>query len=92
MEGLGTWNTLTEAMDEQVIGKGIIADGCENVHIINEMNIPILCVGMDNVVVSASPEGILVADKERSTEMKRMWTTSHSRLCLRKNHGESIVY
>lgn len=67
---LGTWNTLTEAMDEQVIGKGIIADGCENVHIINEMNIPILCVGMDNVVVSASPEGILVADKERSTEMK----------------------
>ena len=36
---LGTWNTLTEAMDESIIGKGELNDKCSGVHIINEMDI-----------------------------------------------------
>lgn len=67
---LGTWNTLTEAMDEKIFGKGIENDKCENTHIINELNIPILCMGLKNVVVAASSEGILVSDKEQSSFIK----------------------
>lgn len=67
---LGTWNTLTEAMDEKVFGKGIENDKCENTHIINELNIPILCMGLKNIVVAASSEGILVSDKEQSSYIK----------------------
>lgn len=67
---LGTWNTLTEAMDENVIGKGTLGDECENVHIINETNLPILAMGMHDVVISASPEGILVTDKDQSSYIK----------------------
>lgn len=67
---LGTWNTLTEAMDEKVFGKGIENDKCENTHIINELNVPILCMGLKNVVVAASSEGILVSDKEQSSYIK----------------------
>ena len=33
---LGTWNTLTEAMDESVIGQGEMNDKCSGVHIIKE--------------------------------------------------------
>ena len=67
---LGTWNTLTEAMDENIIGKGIMNDDCSNVHIINELDVPILAMGMKDVVISASPEGILVADKAQSSYIK----------------------
>jgi len=67
---LGTWNTLTEAMEEAVVGQGIMDETCEGVHIVNEMDVPILAMGLRDVVISASPEGILVSDKEQSSYMK----------------------
>ncbi len=67
---LGTWNTLTEAMEENIVGKGELNDTCKNVHIINEMDTPILAMGLHDVVISASPEGILVSDKEQSSYIK----------------------
>lgn len=67
---IGTWNTMTEAMADAVVGKGIMEESCEGVHIINEMDVPVLAMGLRNVVISASPEGILVADKEQSSYMK----------------------
>ena len=67
---MGTWNTLTEAMEEPKIGKAILNDTCENVHVLNELDVPVLCMGLKDVVVSASPEGILVSDKEQSSYIK----------------------
>lgn len=67
---LGTWNTLTEAMEENCIGDATLNDKCENVHVINELDVPVLCMGLKDVVVSASPEGILVSDKEQSSYIK----------------------
>jgi len=67
---LGTWNTLTEAMEESSVGEALLNDTCENVHVINELDVPVLCMGLKDVVVSASPEGILVSDKEQSSYIK----------------------
>ena len=67
---LGTWNTLTEAMENNSVGKAIFNENCAGSHVINELNVPILCMGLKNVVVSASPEGILVSDKEQSSFIK----------------------
>lgn len=67
---LGTWNTLTEAMEEASVGKAVFNDTCHNVHVINELNVPVLAMGMQDVVISASPEGILVSDKEQSSYIK----------------------
>lgn len=67
---LGTWNTLTEAMEESVVGKGVVNDVCSNVHIVNELDVPVLAMGLHDVVISASPEGILVSDKEQSSYIK----------------------
>lgn len=63
---LGTWNTLTEAMEESVIGDAMTDGTCTNVHVINEISVPVLAMGLHDVVISASADGILVADKERS--------------------------
>lgn len=67
---LGTWNTLTEAMGESVVGNGIMNDACTGVSIVNEMDVPVLAMGLHDVVISASPEGILVSDKEQSSYIK----------------------
>lgn len=67
---LGTWNTLAEAMEENIIGEGVLGGGCENVHIINELDMPVLVMGLKDAVVSASPEGILVSDKHKSSYIK----------------------
>lgn len=67
---LGTWNTLTEAMEEAAVGKAVMNGTCENVHVINELNVPILAMGLKNVVISASPQGVLVSDKEQSSYIR----------------------
>lgn len=67
---LGTWNTLTEAMEETAVGDVRFNESCSNVHVINEMDVPILVMGGKDLVVSASPEGILVSDKEQSSYIK----------------------
>ena len=41
---LGTWNTLTEAMGEPSVGKAMMNDTCTNVHVVNELNVPVLCL------------------------------------------------
>lgn len=67
---LGTWNTLTEAMEESIVGKAMMNEKCENVHIINELGVPVLAMGLHDVVISATSEGILVSDKEQSSYIK----------------------
>lgn len=67
---LGTWNTLTEAMEEPTVGKAILNESCENTHVLNELDVPVLCMGLKDVIVSAGPEGILVSDKEQSSYIK----------------------
>ncbi len=67
---LGTWNSLTEAMEESCIGDAMMDETCENVHILNELDMPILAMGLQDVVISASAEGILVSDKEHSGYIK----------------------
>lgn len=76
---LGTWNTLTEEMNTLQMGKGIISEDSFNTHLINELDIPITVLGVSNVVVAASPDGILVTDKQASPRIKEVMTDFDSR-------------
>ncbi|MET1121066.1 sugar phosphate nucleotidyltransferase [Priestia megaterium] len=69
---LGTWNTLTEEMATSQIGKGVISADSENIHLINELDIPVTVLGASNLIVAASPDGILVSDKEASPRIKEL--------------------
>lgn len=89
---LGTWNTLTEAMDSRSVGEALFNDECSNVHVVNELNVPILCMGLKDVVVSASPEGILVSDKEQSSYIKPFVNTlDHKVMFAEKSWGSFRV-
>lgn len=67
---LGTWNTLTEIMEKPTLGNVTMDDRCCGTHVVNELDVPILVMGGQNLIVAASPEGILVADKTASSHMK----------------------
>lgn len=67
---LGTWNTFSEAMAEYTLGQVTLNDTCENTHVINELNIPVICMGCKDMVIAASSDGILISDKEQSSYIK----------------------
>lgn len=67
---VGTWNMMAEVMAEQTMGRVILDETCDNTHVVNESNVPILCMGCKNMIVAASGDGILISDKERSGYMK----------------------
>ena len=67
---IGTWNTLTEEMEEESVGYAVTGEDCENTHVINELSIPVVALGTKNIMVAASPDGILVSDKHKSSYIK----------------------
>ena len=67
---VGTWNMMAEVMADDIKGKAITDDNTRGVNIVNELNIPILVMGAKDMIVAASGDGILIADKEQSSYMK----------------------
>ena len=67
---IGTWNTLTEVLDSKFIGDVQSDATCQNLHVINTGDVPIICMGLKNAVVVAGAEGILVSDKVASSYIK----------------------
>ena len=68
---LGTWNTLTDELRRPVIGNAVMGPRCTNTHIINELQYPIYVDGMEDTVIAASPDGIIVCKKEYSEDIKK---------------------
>ncbi|MDN3017796.1 sugar phosphate nucleotidyltransferase [Paenibacillus sp. BSR1-1] len=76
---LGTWNTLTEEMDTNQVGKGIISENTKNTHVINELDIPVVVIGVSDIVVASSPQGILISDKAASHKIKDIMKSEKER-------------
>lgn len=68
---LGTWNTLTDELHENTYGN-VVSDSCDNTYIINELELPIVCIGAKDMVVAASPDGILVSERKQSENLKHL--------------------
>ncbi len=67
---LGTWNALCEELPSTHIGNVMMGDNNENTHAVNELGIPVFCNGLKDVIVAASPDGIMVCDKQDSEKIK----------------------
>lgn len=77
-EDVGTWNTICDVLDENIIGNVVADDTSRNLSAINELAIPILCMGCKDMIVVASEDGILVSDKERSSSIKTFVDNLHT--------------
>nr|WP_315023631.1 sugar phosphate nucleotidyltransferase [uncultured Aminipila sp.] len=69
---LGTWETFTEEIENPVSGNVVTDGSCQNTHIINEQELPVVAMGIDDAVIVASLDGILVASKGRTTKLKEI--------------------
>ncbi|MEK3795813.1 sugar phosphate nucleotidyltransferase [Paenibacillus sp. FSL R7-0204] len=76
---LGTWNTLTEEMTSNHVGKGFITADSEGTCLINELDIPITVIGAKDLIIAASPDGILVTHKTESPRIKEVLKTFEQR-------------
>ncbi len=76
---LGTWNSLTEKIADNAIGNVLIDSNCDNTHVVNEIGLPVVCLGAKDLIVAASPDGILVSSKEASVELKAHADTLQAR-------------
>ena len=68
---LGTWNALTDELRRPVIGNAVMGPRCANTHVINELLYPIYVDGMEDTVIAASPDGIIVCKKKYSEDIKK---------------------
>ena len=67
---IGTWNTLTEVMADSSIGNVLMDSKSKDTNIINELDIPIIGMGLNKMVVAASHDGIFVSNKSESSYNK----------------------
>ena len=67
---VGTWNTMSETMDKSSVGNVIFGGDCVNTTAVNDLDIPLVCMGLKDVIVAAGPDGILVSDKHQSSYIK----------------------
>lgn len=91
---LGTWNTLTDEMADMTAGRVVVdSNTCENVHVINETDFPMVVAGLRDAVVVATPDGILVTGKKASANIKKQVAeAAESRpMCERCRWGEYRV-
>ena len=68
---LGTWNTLTDELHHHIIGNAVMGLRCTNTHVINELQYPIYVDGMEDTVIAASPDGIIVCRKKYTEDIKK---------------------
>lgn len=68
---LGTWKTLTEEMETNTLGSVVLSDSVKDTHVINELDIPVIAIGTSDLLIAASPDGILVSDKVESAQLKK---------------------
>lgn len=67
---LGSWQTITSEMKNMAEGNVVLENTCNNTHVINDIDLPIVVMGIDDSVVVASSDGILVARKDETSKLK----------------------
>lgn len=69
-DDIGTWNSFSRVLPSKVVGEAYLSDTCKDVNVVNELSMPIVAAGIQNVIISASLEGILVAEKGEVNHIK----------------------
>lgn len=87
---LGTWNVLTEELKDKANGN-VMVDSCDTTYIINELDIPMVCLGAKDMVIAATPDGILVSDRDMSEKLKDIISPSKRPMYEHRRWGKYKV-
>ena len=68
---LANWNSLSQELPDKHIGNVLMGENVKNSTIINELELPIVCDGIEDTIVVAGYEGVLVCSKKASEGIKQ---------------------
>ncbi|WP_338113118.1 sugar phosphate nucleotidyltransferase [Paenibacillus artemisiicola] len=88
---LGDWSVLPDYVGHQVIGHGELSSDSAHTHIVNELALPIHVIGASNLIVAASADGILVASKDKSNQIKAIRSSSPKPRYEEKRWGAYLI-
>lgn len=88
---LGDWRVLSNFLGSQIIGQGQVSSDSLHTHLINELMYPIHVIGVSNVIVAASPDGILIANKDQSNQIKSLLQDGQTPMYEEKRWGNYRV-
>ncbi len=69
---LGTWDAMAEQLNTDTRGNVVMNESSMDTQVINELEIPVTVMGAKNMIVVASRDGILVADKNEAAQVKEI--------------------
>jgi len=88
---LGTWESLSAEIPTMCSDKTIIVNSTGTT-VVNELSIPVVCVGTHDSIIAASQDGILISNKKESAEIKNIVDKISSRPMFEERRwGEYIV-
>lgn len=70
-DDLGTWESLFNKINVQN-SKVRLSDDCNNVQVINEIDLPIKVIALSDIIVVATEDGILISDVKSSGRLKEL--------------------
>lgn len=68
---LGTWDSITDELSSYAIGNASLEGDSINSYILNELNIPVIGLGLKDTIIAASPDGILVTSRAEADSVKK---------------------
>lgn len=69
---LGNWNAVADDLAEPMNGPGLIDTDSQGTIVLNELSVPVLVSGVQNAVIVAGQQGILVCSKESTPGIKTL--------------------
>lgn len=67
---VGAWDAMCEVLGNPIMGNVVVDSSCARASVINELSIPVVAVGLEDVVIVASETGILVTTSEHAGSIK----------------------
>ena len=90
----GTWNSIASLLNNEAVGHVVMDEGCDNSFIVNHLDIPILAIGVENMVVAAGRDGILLCNKKDESRLKsvvdQVWF--EPRVIGKRYGGKEVLY
>jgi len=71
-DDLGTWEILSKKIEPKISGNVTLSQDSSNIFIQNGLEIPIKLLGVSNLIIIATKNGILISDKYESSRLKEI--------------------
>ncbi|MGO4374601.1 sugar phosphate nucleotidyltransferase, partial [Paenibacillus sp. MCAF20] len=91
-KNLRSWRTISEEIAFPLKEQEKIERSHDQSQLINHLDIPIQIIGLSNLLVAASPDGILIADRLHSNQISEMLQAMNAKPNYEEKHwGHTII-